>query len=280
MSVKASEIAEFLGAKLYGTDVVVKGVSSVDSPRPYSLLFGRHDTFTLIPAEYSNCLILANSSPWRIADPSKLNVGLICISIPRLAWARVVNNFFGESNSHFYHRAPGPKLGEWQTEIRFNAEIAEHVIIGNNCLIKSGACIGQEGFGFEIDEDGHPLRIPHLGRVVIGNHVEIGCNTVIARGTIGDTVIHDYVKIDDSVFVAHNVEIGENTLVIAKAEISGSVKIARNCWIGASACIREHITVGDGALVGMGAVVVKDVEPGSVVVGNPARKIRMRRVGE
>ena len=97
---------------------------------------------------------------------------------------------------------------------------------------------------------------------------------MIARGTIGDTIIGDHVKLDDHVFVAHNVEIGDCTLVVAGAVICGSVKIGKRCWIGANSTIKEHVKIGDDAFVGMGAVVLDDVAENAVVVGNPARFLR------
>lgn len=144
---------------------------------------------------------------------------------------------------------------------------------GKNCKIKPGAVIGYEGFGFERHPDGTPFRIPHIGKVVIGDNVEIGANTVIARGTVGDTIIGNNVKIDDCVFIAHNCQIGENTLVIAGAVICGSVTIGKNCWIGAGCRIKEKVTIGDGAIIGIGAVVIKDVPAGATVAGMKAQSL-------
>jgi UDP-3-O-[3-hydroxymyristoyl] glucosamine N-acyltransferase len=137
--------------------------------------------------------------------------------------------------------------------------------------------IGASGFGFERDENGVPVRIPHFGSVRLGKDVQIGVNTVICRGTISDTVIGDHVKLDANVFIAHNVEIGCCTLVVAGAVICGSAKIGERCWIGANATIKEHVSVGNDAIVGMGAVVLRDVPPNTVVVGNPARFLRERK---
>lgn len=149
--------------------------------------------------------------------------------------------------------------------------------VGNGVTLGQHSVIGKDGFGFERDENGVPVRIPHFGNVIIGDRVEIGACTVIARGTIGDTVIGSHVKLDAMVFVAHNVVIGDCTLVVAGAVICGSAKIGKRCWIGANATIKEGIVIGDDCLIGMGAVVLKDVPPNSVMVGNPARYLRANK---
>jgi UDP-3-O-[3-hydroxymyristoyl] glucosamine N-acyltransferase len=155
--------------------------------------------------------------------------------------------------------------------------IAHHVVIGSevqigrHCVIKSGAIIGEEGFGFERDFQGEAVRLPHIGNVVIGNRVEIGSLTTVCRGTLSDTVIEDGTKIDDHVHIAHNVNIGRHAFVIACAEVSGGVKIGERAWIAPNASIRNQISVGNDAVVGLGGVVVKHVEAGTIVVGNPAK---------
>jgi UDP-3-O-[3-hydroxymyristoyl] glucosamine N-acyltransferase LpxD len=162
------------------------------------------------------------------------------------------------------------------SRIGHNVTIADGVRIGANCVIKSGATIGEDGFGFERDENGRPLRFPHLGAVVIGDRVEVGSHAVICRGALGDTTIGDDVKIDDGAQIAHNCRIGRSTLIHAHAALSGSVVIGENAWIGPGATIIQQIEIGDGALVGIGANVVRPVAAGTTVAGNPARPLRKR----
>ncbi len=141
-------------------------------------------------------------------------------------------------------------------------------ISGTPKWVGEGAVIGGPGFGWY----GWPRqRFPPIGGVVIGYGVEIGANTTIDRGSIANTVIRDNVKIDNGVHVGHNARIEEGSILTAHCVIGGSAHIGARCWIGLGAQIKNHITVGDGATVGMGAIVVKDVPSGATVVGNPAR---------
>lgn len=149
-----------------------------------------------------------------------------------------------------------------------------NIVIGKNCNICTTTKIGNEGFGFEPDENNIPVYFPHFMGVVIGNNVRIGSYTCIDRGNLKDTIIRDNVKIDNLVHIAHNVEINENTLVVAGVVICGSVKIGKNSFIGANSVIKEHIEIGDNVIIGMGSVVTKNVPDNEVWAGNPAKFIR------
>jgi UDP-3-O-[3-hydroxymyristoyl] glucosamine N-acyltransferase len=113
--------------------------------------------------------------------------------------------------------------------------------------------------------------MPHVGGVRIGEFVDIGANCSVDQGTFSPTVIEDFVKIDNGVHIAHNVQIGTRTLITAHAEISGSVQIGCDVWIGPNASLRDRIKVGNGALIGIGSVVTKDVNEKTVVYGSPAK---------
>ena len=154
-----------------------------------------------------------------------------------------------------------------------NVVISNDVKIGKNCLIQSGAVIGEVGFGFLTAKDQSRERVKHFGTVIIGDNVEIGANTCIARGVMEDTVISDGSKIDNLCHIAHNAKIGRNAFIVAHTMIGGSVIIGDDCWV-ATSTIRNGLSIGDYALVGFGSVVVKDVEAGAVVYGNPAKRMR------
>jgi UDP-3-O-[3-hydroxymyristoyl] glucosamine N-acyltransferase len=153
------------------------------------------------------------------------------------------------------------------TVIKQGTIVDEKVIIGANCTI------GGVGFGYEKDTDGIYTFMPHLGNVVIKAGVEIGNNVCVDRAVLGSTILSKNVKVDNFVHVAHGVFVDENSLLIAHAMIGGSTKIGKNVWVAPSSAIINACSVGDNALIGMGAVVVKPVEEGKVVVGNPARPL-------
>lgn len=155
-----------------------------------------------------------------------------------------------------------------------NVWIGPHVTIGRDCVIGPGSVIGWDGFGYEKGPQGGWVEKPQTHGVVIERNVHIGGNVCIDRGSYRDTRIGIGTRIDNLVHIAHNVQIGWDCLVIAQAELSGSVKVGAGCWIGPSACVREHLSIGDGALVGIGAVVVKDVPAGETWAGNPARRLK------
>jgi UDP-3-O-[3-hydroxymyristoyl] glucosamine N-acyltransferase len=169
----------------------------------------------------------------------------------------------------------GVRIGN-STSIGHNSTILRNSEVGNDVSIGHNTVIGSIGFGLEEDGNGDWIRIPHLGRVVIEDAVEIGSSSVIARGTIKETRISTNCKIDDNVFIAHNVHIDHNSVVIANAEISGSVQIGKNCWIGPAVTVLEKIRIGDGAFIGIGSVVIRDVPAGKLVVGNPGKVLRDR----
>ena len=155
------------------------------------------------------------------------------------------------------------------TEIHHNVIIRNKTKIGKNCMIHSGVIIGEYGFGYIINENGEKVMLRHYGGVTIEDNVHIGDNSIIIRGAIDDTIIHKGVKLNTLVHIAHNDDIGENTIITSPCHVCGSVQIGRNAHI-AGTTIRNQRNVGDDAIVGLGAVVVKNVEPGTTVVGNPA----------
>lgn len=158
--------------------------------------------------------------------------------------------------------------------IEHNCIIHSGTRIGKNSRIRSGCCIGGDGFGFERLPDGSPIRFPHLGGVLIGENVEIGAMNSIAKGTLSDTRIEDFVKTDNLVHIAHNCHIKKGAFITACAELSGGVTVGENAWIGPNVSIIQKRNVGSDALVGIGAVVTKDVDTGCVYAGNPAKKLR------
>lgn len=166
----------------------------------------------------------------------------------------------------------GVKIGA-QSKIYANVSIRENCLIGREVIIHPNACIGSDGFGYgQVNQE--PVKIPQLGRVVIGDEVEIGAGTTIDRGTLGETRIGDKTKIDNLVQIAHNVIIGANCLIAGLVGIAGSVKIGQGVRIGGQAGIADHCQIGDGAIIGAQAGVTKNVPAQTAVSGYPARPHR------
>jgi UDP-3-O-[3-hydroxymyristoyl] glucosamine N-acyltransferase len=227
------------------------------------------------------------------------SVNYIVVAQPRLYFSEVITHFFAEKPTFGYISSSaqinenvifnpkevhignnvvienGVTLGKNVT-IQHNTVIKAHTLIGNHVTIGCNCTIGGVGFGYEKNEDGQYTLIPHIGNVVLEDHVEIGNNVCIDRAVLESTLLRKNVKVDNLVHIAHGVEIGANSLIIANAMIAGSVKIGENTWIAPSSSIIQKTTVGNDVIVGLGSVVLKNVEDGSVVAGVPARKIEKK----
>lgn len=221
---------------------------------------------------------------------------LIHVKNPKVALADVGNHFFVEKPKPAIHPTaiihPEAKIGKDVTigaycvigkstigdncVIDSNVRIYDCVQMGNRCVVKSGAVIGGDGFGFEKDADGNRFRFPQLGGVIIGDDVEVGANTCIDRGSLADTIIGHHTKINNLCHIAHNNVIGNNVEITGCCNISGSNTIEDDVWISPNASIRGWIHIGKGSTVGMAAVVVKDIPAGETWVGNPARKLEKK----
>ena len=142
--------------------------------------------------------------------------------------------------------------------------------IGNNCTIHSGSIIGSDGFGFAPTEDGSYNKVPQIGNVILEDNVEIGACTTIDRATLGSTIIRKGVKLDNQIQIAHNVEIGENTVIAAQTGIAGSTKIGKNCLIGGQVGFAGHIVIGDNVRIQAQSGVGKNVKDGDTIQGSPS----------
>jgi len=168
----------------------------------------------------------------------------------------------------------GVTIGE-QTTIYPNVTIYQGCKIGNNVTIHAGAVIGADGFGFAPNQEGYD-KIPQIGIVIIEDNVEIGANTCIDRSTMGQTVIHKGVKLDNLIQVAHNCEIGENTVMSAQAGLAGTTKIGAWCMVGGQAGFSGHIHVADRTFVGAQCGVIKNTKGGGEsLIGSPAMDPKM-----
>ncbi len=148
-------------------------------------------------------------------------------------------------------------------------------IIGNNCIIHSGVVIGADGFGFAPQTDGTYKKVTQTGNVIVDDDVEIGANTTIDRATLGSTRIHKGCKIDNLVMIAHNVEVGENTVIVSQTGIAGSTRVGNSCTIGGQVGIVGHITIADHVMIQAQSGIASSIkEKGAIVQGAPAFNIK------
>jgi UDP-3-O-[3-hydroxymyristoyl] glucosamine N-acyltransferase len=218
------------------------------------------------------------------------NKTLILVNNPKLCLVKIGHKFFVENLTPGIHQTATihslAKLGE-NVHVGANCSIGNctignHVIIypnvvindkvkiGDHVTIKAGAVLGFDGFGYERDGSNNLIKFPQLGNLIIHDHVDIGSNTCIDRGSLSDTVIGFNTKINNLCHIAHNVVIGKNVVITAHVAISGSTIIGDNVWISPNVSLRGHQKIGQGATIGMGAVVTKDIPSGETWLGNPA----------
>jgi len=150
------------------------------------------------------------------------------------------------------------------------AKIYSETIIGNNSIIHSGAIVGADGFGFTPNELGEFTKVPQIGNVIIEDNVDIGAGTTIDRATLGSTLIRRGVKLDNQIQIAHNVEIGENTVIAAQTGIAGSSKIGKNCMIGGQVGIAGHIIIGNNVRIQAQSGIGRNLKDNETLQGSPA----------
>ncbi|WP_339610236.1 UDP-3-O-(3-hydroxymyristoyl)glucosamine N-acyltransferase [uncultured Planktosalinus sp.] len=150
------------------------------------------------------------------------------------------------------------------------AKIYSETNIGNNCIIHSGVILGADGFGFAPSDNGEYNKVPQTGNVIIEDSVDIGAGTTIDRATLGSTIIKKGVKLDNQIQIAHNVEIGENTVIAAQTGIAGSTKIGKNCMIGGQVGIAGHLNIGNNVKIQAQSGIGRNVKDNETLQGSPA----------
>jgi UDP-3-O-[3-hydroxymyristoyl] glucosamine N-acyltransferase len=186
------------------------------------------------------------------------------------------NCIIGDGCSIYPHVYIGDntKLGN-DCLINPGVKIYHDCIIGEGCIIHAGTVIGSDGFGFAPQSESEFMKIPQLGNVVLEDHVEIGANVTIDRATMGSTIIRKGVKLDNLIQIAHNVEVGENSVMAAQTGISGSTKIGKNCMFGGQVGLAGHLKIADGTKIGAQGGILGDVkEENTVILGSPAIELK------
>lgn len=289
----SSVIAQLLNRDLVGNDVIIKSFSQLSNIERNTVVFAKrysdelvkllnthNDILAIVTNDYHgllNCSHILSKNPrldfikvlTAFFDPADPDKGKIDLTAVIKDGALIGKNVTIGANCYIGHQVI---IGD-NTVIHPNVVIDSCVSIGHDCEIKSGTVIGQSGFGFERNEQGEPIRFPHLGKVLIGNHVSIGANNTIDRATLGATILEDYVKTDNLVHIAHNDVIRRGSLITAGAIFSGGVTVGEQSWVAPNSCFMQQITIGRNSTIGLGAVVLKSVDDNSIMVGNPAHKL-------
>ena len=310
MEFKAKEIAEILNGTVEGNpEARVSAFARIENGKPGAICFFANPKYEHYVYECKADIIIVNNSfePQKPVPATMIRVEDAYAAIARLleyvtAKRRSYKRYRGLMSKRFLSTRLGRKvyLGNFchvgrrtvvgdYTRIYENVYIGDDVkigsrciiypgvriypgmVIGNNVIIHSNAVIGADGFGFAPLEDGTYKKIEHTGNVIISDDVEIGANTTIDKSQIGSTIIGKGVKIDNLCQIAHNVEIGENTVIAAQSGIAGSTKIGRHCVLGGQVGIAGHITIADNTSFGAQSGVLGNVrKEGQAFLGTPA----------
>ena len=310
MKKSLKEIAELINGELIGDpSVTVQTITNLEEASPGALIWIEKKRYLKAAEETEAEAIICKNDIESSSKP------LIRVKNPKLAFARMAQVFFPprkfspgvspdatvspeakigsevsiqprvviEAGAEIGDRAVigagtfiglNSKIGS-ETRLYPNVTVNEDVEIGDRCIIHSGAALGGDGFGYVLDETGNQVKIPQVGKVIIEDDVEIGCNACVDRATFGATIIRKGTKIDNMVQIAHNDDIGENCAISGLSALAGSVKTGKNVIMGGQCGIADHVEIGDNVMLGArsGLAPHKKVKPNQILWGAPARTI-------
>jgi UDP-3-O-[3-hydroxymyristoyl] glucosamine N-acyltransferase len=308
MNFTAEVIADFLKGTIEGDpQVSVSEVSKIEEGRPGTLSFLANPKYEKYIYETEASIVIVNQDfkPHRPVSPTLIRVQNAYESFAALlrlyegqkpkkvgiskmasiaSSARLGNDLYvGEfavvsdrvslgSGVQIYPQVyigEGVSIGEG-TVLHPGVKVYEGTEIGAHCIIHAGAVIGGDGFGFAPNQENNYEKIPQVGKVMIEDYVEVGANTTIDRATMGATILRKGVKLDNLIMIAHNVEVGENTVMAAQTGVSGSTKVGRNCMFGGQVGLIGHITIADGVKIAAQSGIPKSIkQENAVVQGSP-----------
>ncbi len=306
MKIKAGEIAKLLNAELIGDpEIEITGVNTIESAGEGELSFVSNRKYAkYISSTKASCIIVDKN-----IEIKGCNKTFIVCDDAYLCFARLLNHFFGFKPKEPYISASasiseaasvdetahigefvviekGARIGKNTTIMPFTyigeevsigencliypmVTIRENTVIGNRVIIHSGTVIGSDGFGYATTENGEHIKIPQIGNVIIDDDVEIGANVTIDRAAIKSTRIGKGTKIDNLVQIAHNVEIGRNSLIVAQSGISGSTKIGNSVTLAGQTGIAGHLTIADNVIITAKSGVGSSVRKPGIYSGIP-----------
>ena len=308
MKITAAQIAEVLEGEIFGDEnISVSTLAKIEEGQPGSLTFLANPKYTSFIYDTKSSIVIVNKT---FVPEHPITATLIKVEDAYKSFSKVLEYYnqvklmksgieqpsvisegtvYGDDLylGSFSYVGKNTKIGN-NVKIYPNSFIGDNVeigdntilfagsrvysesIIGKNCIIHSGTIIGSDGFGFAPAEDGSYSKVPQIGNVVIEDDVEIGACTTVDRATLGSTIIRKGVKLDNQIQVAHNVEIGEHTVIASQTGIAGSTKIGKHCVIGGQVGIVGHLTIGNYVKIQAQTGVTKNLKEGDVVQGTPA----------
>ncbi len=309
MKFTAGQIAELLSGRVEGNEeAIVKNVSKIEEGKPETLTFLANPKYNQYIYTTKADVVIVNDS---FVAEQKVKATLIRVPNAYEALAQLLEMYeqsqpqktgveqpsfidssaslgdfayvgafayIGENvkignNVKIYPQAyigDNVKIGD-DTVIYAGVKVYKNCVIGKSCTIHACAVIGSDGFGFAPNSENEYKKVAQIGNVVLNDHVEIGANTTVDRATMGSTVIHKGVKLDNLIQIAHNVEIGENTVIAALTGVAGSAKVGRDCMIGGQVGIAGHISIAKGTKVGAQTGINKTVKKEDTIqFGSPS----------
>lgn len=310
MKFSAKEIAALVGGKVEGNpDATVSQLAKIEEGVEGSLSFLSNPAYASFVYSTKASIVIVNSdfTPEQELNPS---LTLIRVADARAAFAKLLgaynqyrlnktgidplasiaasakigknvyigafafvgeNVIVGDNTKIYPHCFFGDNSKVGNNSLFYSGVKVYHdCVIGNDCILQAGTIIGGDGFRFQPNSENNYQKVPHIGNVIVEDHVEIGANTTIDRATLGSTIIRKGVKLDNLIQVAHNVEIGANTVIASQTGIAGSTKIGRDCMIGGQVGIIGHLSIGNRVKIAAQSGVGNNIPDDEIVQGSPA----------
>lgn len=315
MEFSSSQIAGALGGQVVGEDHAVNNIAGIETAGVKDLTFINDAKYVpLLEQSHAGVVLISKDIPFEpsekhtfiVVDNARLALGQILTLVEQTLRPRksgceepsyVAQGVCIPDDAYigaYTYIAEGVSLGTG-VQLYPHVYVGENVTIGagtilydgvkiyagstigERCILHAGVVIGADGFGFEPDAQGVNHKIPQIGNVVIGNDVEIGANSTIDRGALGNTVVHDNVKIDNLVMVGHNCEIGEGTILCGQVGLAGSTVIGKHCILAGQAGVAGHLSIPDGTILGAQTGVTGTIKQSGMYCGSPAMEASLWR---
>ena len=256
-------------------ELEINGISQLLDNADNTITWCNDKNLTMLNIINNKTIIVSENLP----EDANKNNNYVIVNKPRVEFKKLLDILYPDEINNEPILGQNVVIGNnvtigYNLKIGHNTVILDNTIIGNNVTIGCNNTIGGIGFGYEKDEFGEYKLIKHIGNVVINDGVEIGNNTCIDRGVIGSTIIGENCKIDNLVHIAHGVNIGKNSLIIANSMIAGSVTIGENVWVAPSTSIINGISIGNNSMTGIGALIIKEIKDSELHIGSPAKKYK------